>query len=94
MCIHTHLHILCIYIHTHTTQRALQFACGNAVVCDTMEEARKVAFGGAERKKVVKSGSSTVGCNMEAVCNVSCDTAMKCCSIFSSVFTVRSTHSL
>ena len=33
-------------------QRALQFACGNAVVCDTMEEARKIAFGGAERRRV------------------------------------------
>ena len=33
-------------------QRALQFACGNALVCDTMEEARKVAFGGSERKRV------------------------------------------
>ena len=60
-------------MHTHTTQRALQFACGNAVVCDTMEEARKVAFGGAERKKVAKRGSSTY--NMEAVCNVSCDSS-------------------
>lgn len=35
-------------------QRALQYACGNAVVCDTMEEARKVAFGGSERRKVWK----------------------------------------
>ena len=34
------------------SQKALQYACSNAVVCDTMEEARKVAFGGAERKKV------------------------------------------
>lgn len=33
-------------------QRALQFACGNAVVCDTMEEARKIAFGGSERRRV------------------------------------------
>lgn len=34
-------------------QKALQYACGNALVCDTMEEARKVAFGGAERQKTV-----------------------------------------
>ncbi|KAK2550128.1 Structural maintenance of chromosomes protein 1A [Acropora cervicornis] len=34
-------------------QRALQFACGNSLVCDGMEEARKLAFGGAERKKTV-----------------------------------------
>ena len=33
-------------------QRALQYACGNALVCDTMEEARKVAYGGSERRKV------------------------------------------
>ena len=33
-------------------KRALQFACGNAVVCDDMEEARKVAFASSERKKV------------------------------------------
>ena len=36
-------------------KRALQFACGSAIVCDTMEEARKIAFmsGDRERKKVV-----------------------------------------
>lgn len=34
-------------------KKALQYACSNAVVCDTMEEARKVAFGGAERRKAV-----------------------------------------
>ena len=36
----------------HKLQKALQYACSNAVVCDTMEEARRVAFGGAERRKV------------------------------------------
>ena len=35
------------------SQKALQFACANALVCDGMEEARKLAFGGAERKKTV-----------------------------------------
>ena len=44
------MHIVCI-LHLHM-QRALQFACGNALVCDTMEEARKVAFGGPERRRV------------------------------------------
>ncbi|RMX38379.1 hypothetical protein pdam_00005515 [Pocillopora damicornis] len=34
-------------------KKALQFACANALVCDGMEEARKLAFGGAERKKTV-----------------------------------------
>ncbi|EDO49596.1 predicted protein [Nematostella vectensis] len=34
-------------------KKALQYACGNALVCDTMEEARKIAFGGSERKKTV-----------------------------------------
>lgn len=34
-------------------QKALQYACGNALVCETMEEARKLAFGGSERKKTV-----------------------------------------
>ena len=40
-------HCTCVHV-----QRALQFACGNALVCDTMEEARKVAFGGPERRRV------------------------------------------
>ena len=35
------------------TQKALQFACGNALLCQTMEEARRLAFGGSERRKVV-----------------------------------------
>ena len=34
-------------------QKALQFACGNALLCQTMEEARRLAFGGSERRKVV-----------------------------------------
>lgn len=34
-------------------QKALQFACGNALLCQTMEEARRLAFGGGERRKVV-----------------------------------------
>ena len=33
-------------------KNALQFTCGNAIVCDDMEEARRVAFGSSERKKV------------------------------------------
>ncbi len=34
------------------------FACGNSLVCDTMEDARRVAFGGSERRKV--SGSEAI----------------------------------
>ena len=40
-------------------------------MCDTMEEARKVAFGGAERKKVAEKGSSAMGYNVE--CHVIVD---------------------
>ena len=34
-------------------KKALLFACGNALVCDTVEDARKVAFGLTERHKAV-----------------------------------------
>ncbi|XP_070559327.1 structural maintenance of chromosomes protein 1A-like [Ptychodera flava] len=34
-------------------KKALQYACGNSLVCETVEDARKVAFGGAERHKAV-----------------------------------------
>lgn len=34
-------------------KKALIFACGNALVCETVEDARKVAFGGHERHKSV-----------------------------------------
>ena len=33
-------------------KKALLFACGNALVCETVEDARKVAFGLSERHKV------------------------------------------
>ena len=33
-------------------QKAVEFACGNALLCDTIEVARKVAFGVPERRKV------------------------------------------
>ena len=36
-----------------TIKKALLFACGNALVCETVEDARKVAFGGQERHKSV-----------------------------------------
>jgi len=32
------------------------FACGNSLVCDSMEDARRVAFGGEERRKVWMCG--------------------------------------
>jgi structural maintenance of chromosome 1 len=38
-------------------KKALIFACGNALVCETVEDARKVAFGGHERHKVCNIGS-------------------------------------
>lgn len=34
-------------------KKALQYACGNSLVCDTMEEARKLCFSGNERHKAV-----------------------------------------
>ena len=34
-------------------KKALLFACGNALVCETVEDARKVAFGMNERHKAV-----------------------------------------
>ncbi|XP_066920208.1 structural maintenance of chromosomes protein 1A-like [Clytia hemisphaerica] len=34
-------------------KKALVFACGNALVCDTTDEARRLAFNGHERKKTV-----------------------------------------
>lgn len=35
-------------------KKALLFACGNALVCEFVEDARRVAFGGQERHKVSK----------------------------------------
>lgn len=34
---------------------ALLYACGNSLVCDNIEEARRVAFGSHERRKVNKT---------------------------------------
>lgn len=34
-------------------QKALLFTCGSAVVCDTMDEARRLAFNSGERKQTV-----------------------------------------
>lgn len=33
-------------------KKVIQFVCGNGLVCDTMEEARHMAFDGPERLKV------------------------------------------
>ena len=33
-------------------RKVLQFVCGNALVCDTIKDARSVAFDGPERLKV------------------------------------------
>ncbi|XP_071960355.1 structural maintenance of chromosomes protein 1A-like [Antedon mediterranea] len=34
-------------------KKALQYACGNALVCETVEDARRIAFGKGERHKAV-----------------------------------------
>ncbi|XP_041035529.1 structural maintenance of chromosomes protein 1A [Carcharodon carcharias] len=34
-------------------KKALQYACGNALVCDNVEDARRIAFGGPQRHKTV-----------------------------------------
>uniref|UniRef100_A0A4W3GIN1 SMC hinge domain-containing protein n=1 Tax=Callorhinchus milii TaxID=7868 RepID=A0A4W3GIN1_CALMI len=34
-------------------KKALQYACGNALVCDNVEDARRIAFGGRQRHKTV-----------------------------------------
>nr|XP_015208801.1 PREDICTED: structural maintenance of chromosomes protein 1B [Lepisosteus oculatus] len=34
-------------------KRAVQFVCGNGLVCETLKEARQIAFGGPERLKTV-----------------------------------------
>jgi len=36
-------------------KKALLFACGNALVCETVEDARRVAFNLSERHKVAHS---------------------------------------
>lgn len=36
-------------------KKAVQFVCGNTLVCETMKEARSVAFDGPERHKVNRS---------------------------------------
>lgn len=38
---------------SHLTSKALQYACGNALVCDNVEDARRIAFGGHQRHKTV-----------------------------------------
>lgn len=37
-------------------RKVLQFVCGNTLVCDTIGEARSVAFGRQERHKVTQLG--------------------------------------
>ena len=59
VCVHLRYTCTCVLL-----QRALQFACGNALVCDTMEEARKIAFGGPERRRV--------SCNVKSVYTCTC----------------------
>lgn len=42
-------------------KKALQYACGNALVCDNVEDARRIAFGGPYRHKVHVSLKSQLG---------------------------------
>lgn len=37
-------------------KKALQYACGNALVCENVEDARRIAFGGPYRHKVMNYG--------------------------------------
>ncbi len=41
-----------IQVNVHQVKRALQFACGNALVCESAEDARKLAFSSSQRHKV------------------------------------------
>lgn len=36
-------------------KKALQYACGNALVCENVEDARRIAFGGPYRHKVLNN---------------------------------------
>ena len=55
--------------HDTSIETAILYACGNTIVCDTHDEAKKIAFHGEERQKVVsidgtmiaKSGNMTGG---------------------------------
>lgn len=42
-----------INLNNPVAKKALQFACGNALVCETAEDARYLAFGGSDRHKAV-----------------------------------------
>jgi len=42
-------------------KKALLFACGNALVCETVEDARRVAFNLTERHKVCLFCAACVG---------------------------------
>ena len=58
-------------------QRAIQFACNNAVVCDTMEEARRVAYTG-ERKRVSQCSQWSLSVERAlSVCRASCGSECK-----------------
>jgi structural maintenance of chromosome 1 len=59
----------CVKYSTPEVKKAVQFACGDTVVCDSMDEAQNVAYGKRERHKTVsldgtlfrKSGEITGG---------------------------------
>lgn len=45
-------------------KKALQYACGNALVCENVEDARRIAFGGPYRHKVYIIYSFKVYCKI------------------------------
>lgn len=54
-------------------KKALQYACGNALVCDNVEDARRIAFGGPYRHKVLGVVSGLFGRRLALlVFNVNC----------------------
>lgn len=48
-------------------RKAVLFVCGNTLVCETIKEARSVAFEGQERSKVHDATDVGVGICLESV---------------------------
>lgn len=61
--------VLDVITHDADILRAVQYVCGDTIVCDSLDEGRRIAFNGAQRRKVVtldgtlirKSGNMTGG---------------------------------
>ncbi|TRY66276.1 hypothetical protein DNTS_026232 [Danionella cerebrum] len=54
-------------------KKALQYACGNALVCENVEDARRIAFGGPYRHKVNSLSSETAPGSSARVLTVALD---------------------